>query len=161
MAGGGDNGMLLGMMAANRAQKGGRPKGDGSMFNVFPLMIVPVIIYSVVVMFMGGDLTSPIFAVPMSSGQLDLSQGDILVILGMFFLFIELVKAAGSGTATIINHAASMLVFVIAFGLFLLSEGFGTATFFLIALMTLMDTVAGFIITIVAARRDLAVGGEA
>jgi len=167
MAGGGDNGMLLGMMAANRAQKGGRPKRGGSMFNVFPLMIIPVIIYAVAVMFMGGDasaasyLAGDGFTIPMSSGELVLSMGDIMVILGMLFLFIELIKAAGSGTATIINHAASMMVFIVAFGLFLLSEDFGTATFFLIALMTMMDTVAGFIITIVAARRDLAVGGEA
>ena len=53
-----------------------------------------------------------------------------------------------------------MLIFVVALGLFLIMPAFGTATFFLIMLMTLMDTLAGFIITIVAARRDLAVGGE-
>lgn len=164
MAGGGDNGMLLGMMAANRAKGGGgRPKGDSSMFNIFPLMIIPVIIYAVIVMMMGGNLDSAAFSVPMVSGggsTMLLTQGDVLVIMGMLFLFIELVKAAGSGTATIINHAVSMLIFVVALGLFLIMPAFGTATFFLIMLMTLMDTLAGFIITIVAARRDLAVGGE-
>jgi hypothetical protein len=161
MAGGGDNGMLLGMMAANRASGGSRKKGESSMFNIFPLMIIPVIVYAVVAMFLGGDLSSEVFSVPMVSGQMPLGQGDIMVILAMFFLFVELVKAAGSGTATIINHAVSMMVFVIALGLFLIVPDFGTATFFLIMLMALMDTMAGFIITIVAARRDLAVGGEA
>jgi hypothetical protein len=157
---GGDNGMLLGMMAANRAQRGGRTKGDSSMFNVFPLMIIPVIAYAAIAYTVGADMSVGVFTVPMVNGQLDLSMGDLLIILGMFMLFVELVKSAGSGTATIINHGLSMAVFVIAMALFLLNGTFGTAAFFLITLMTLMDTVAGFVVTIVAARRDLAVGGE-
>jgi hypothetical protein len=49
---------------------------------------------------------------------------------------------------------------VIAMALFLLVGRFGTSVFFLLTMMALMDTVAGFVVTIVAARRDLAVGGE-
>ena len=161
MAGGGDNGMLLGMMAANRAQRGGRTKGDGSLFNVFPLMIIPVIAYAAVAYFMGADMTTGVFTVPMVNGELQLSKGDVLIILGMFTLFIELIKSAGSGTATIVNHGLSMAVFVVCMAMFLLNGMFATSAFFLITLMTLMDTVAGFVVTIVAARRDLAVGGEA
>lgn len=182
MAGGGDNGVLLGMTAAQRAQRGGRgSQGVGSMFNVFPKMIIPVVIYAIVALIFGGgdaanfigevcrhggeactvgELGATLFVVPMVSGLWGLSVGDVLVILGLIFLFIELVKSAGSGTATIINHALSMLVFVLALGLFLLVELFATSTFFLIMMMTLMDTLAGFIVTIVAARRDLAVGGD-
>ncbi|MBO6728785.1 MAG: hypothetical protein JJ884_11465 [Maricaulis sp.] len=157
---GGDNGVLLGMMAANRAQGGGgRSNRGGSMFNVFPMMIIPVVAYAIAA-FMGVDMSAGVFAVPMVNGSLELSVGDILIILGMLMLFIELIKSAGSGTATIVNHGLSMLIFVIAMALFLLMGQFGTAAFFLITLMTLMDTVAGFVVTIVAARRDLAVGGE-
>jgi hypothetical protein len=53
-----------------------------------------------------------------------------------------------------------MMVFVVAMALFLLVGKFGTSAFFLLTLMTLMDTVGGFVVTVVAARRDLAVGGE-
>jgi len=161
MAGGGDNGVLLGMTAANQAQRqGGRGNGGGSMFNVFPLLIIPVIIYAIVAYTTGADMSTEVFSVPMVSGSLPLSKGDLLVILGMIMLFMELIKAAGSGTATIINHGLSMMIFVIAMALFLLVGQFSTSTFFLLMLMTLMDTVAGFVVTIVAARRDLAVGGE-
>ncbi|MBR9824288.1 MAG: hypothetical protein GYB36_00620 [Alphaproteobacteria bacterium] len=157
---GGDNGVLLGMMAANRAgQGGGRSNGGGSMFNVFPKMVIPVIAYAVVAM-MGIEMTQQVFVVPMVNAQLPLAVGDILIILGMIMLFIELIKSAGSGTATILNHGLSMGVFVIALTLFLLVGQFGTAAFFLLTLMALMDTVAGFVVTIVSARRDLAVGGE-
>ena len=168
MSGGGDNGVMLGMMAANRAQRGGPAKGKSSMFNIFPLMIVPVIIYVAVAFTMGGAdqasmaaaLGQPVFHIPMTSGQWALPLGDLIVIFGMFALFIEQIKAAGSGTPTIINHGLSMAVFVVAMALFLLVGKFGTSAFFLLTLMTLMDTVGGFVVTVVAARRDLAVGGE-
>jgi len=161
MAGGGDNGVLLGMTAANQAQRrGGRGNGGGSMFNVFPLLIIPVVIYTIVAYTTGADMSESLFEVNMVSGTLAISKGDLLVILGMIMLFMELIKAAGSGTATIINHGLSMMIFVIAMALFLLVGHFATSTFFLLTLMALMDTVAGFVVTIVAARRDLAVGGE-
>lgn len=165
MAGVGDNGVLLGMTAANQAKKAGRADGGSSMFNVIPLMIVPVIAYAVIVIFSGGEpaaaaamMDNVIFSIPLVSGPWSMTVGDLLIILGMLVLFIELVKSAGTGTATIINHGLSMAVFVIALSLFLLVGRFGTSVFFLITMMTLMDTVAGFVVTIVAARRDLAVG---
>ena len=137
------------------------------MFNVIPLLIIPVVAYAVIVIFSGGDpsaaaalMDNTIFQVPLVSGPWAMKVGDLLIILSMLVLFIELVKSAGTGTATIINHGLSMAVFVIAMALFLLVGRFGTSVFFLITMMALMDTVAGFVVTIVAARRDLAVGGE-
>ena len=40
---------------------------------------------------------------------------------------------------------------------FAVLKGFGTSTFFLITLMCLFDVVAGYTVSIVTARRDLAV----
>tara|TARA_R110002051_G_scaffold259449_5_gene319081 strand:+ start:170374 stop:170856 length:483 start_codon:yes stop_codon:yes gene_type:complete len=159
---------MLGMMAANRAQRGGPAKGKSSMFNMFPLMVIPVIIYVIIAYTVGGadqasmvvTLNGPVFHIPMSTGQWALPLGDLIVILGMLGLFVEQIKAAGSGTSTIINHGLSMVVFVVAMALFLLVGKFGTSAFFLLTLMALMDTVGGFVVTVVAARRDLAVGGE-
>lgn len=137
------------------------------MFNVIPLLIIPVIVYSVLVIFTAGDPTAAaalmdntVFQVPLVSGPWGMTVGDLIVIFALLMMFIELVKSAGTGTATIINHGLSMAVFVIALSLFLLVGRFGTSVFFLITMMALMDTVAGFVVTIVAARRDLAVGGE-
>jgi hypothetical protein len=167
MAGGGDNGVLLGMTAANQARRADGTKGGSSMFNVIPLLIIPVIVYSVLVIFTAGDPTAAaalmdntVFQVPLVSGPWGMTVGDLIVIFALLMMFIELVKSAGTGTATIINHGLSMAVFVIALSLFLLVGRFGTSVFFLITMMALMDTVAGFVVTIVAARRDLAVGGE-
>jgi hypothetical protein len=170
MAGHGDNGVLLGMMASRRAQGAGTGRQGGvGMFQVVPLMALPVIAYVVTVLIFGGAdaaataemLRTEVFTVGMPSGDWTMSLSDVFVVVGLFFLFIELVKSAGSGTATILNHGLSMLVFVVCMAAFLLAGRFGNSTFFLLTLMALMDTVAGFVVTIVAARRDLAVGGEA
>jgi hypothetical protein len=132
-------------------------------------MILPIAVFAVVVMMFGGPdaastteyLRNDIFSIGMPSGSWSMTVSDVFIVFGMVVLFIELIKSAGSGTATIMNHGLSMLVFVIAMALFLLTPKFGNSTFFLLTFMALMDTVAGFVVTIVAARRDLAVGGEA
>ncbi|PWE16451.1 hypothetical protein DDZ18_13000 [Marinicauda salina] len=106
-----------------------------------------------------GALNGTLFSVDMLSGGVwTLSTGDIILILGLVFLFIEMVKSANSGTSTIVNHGLSMGVFVICLGLFLMAPLFATSTFFLLTLMTLLDVVAGFTVTAIAARRDLGAG---
>ena len=45
-------------------------------------------------------------------------------------------------------------LFIICLVEFLMFEGFATSVFFLIMLMTLMDVMAGFMVTIASARRD-------
>jgi len=181
MANGGDPGFFLGMMARRRVQErraagdNGQQKGGGTLFNIFPKMVIPMIIYAIIAYittatggteaFVGnaetaGMLRENLFTIDMvRGGKWGLSTGDLLLLIGLVFLFIEMVKAAGSGTATIMNHALSMLVFVIALAMFLLLPLFATSTFFLLMMMALLDTLAGFVITIVAARRDLAVAG--
>ena len=50
-----------------------------------------------------------------------------------------------------------MLTFIGALVEFIVLKGFGTSTFFLITAMCLFDVVAGYTISIIAARRDLSV----
>ena len=51
-----------------------------------------------------------------------------------------------------------MAVFVISLIAFMLFRSFATSEFFLLLTMMLLDVVAGFMVTIVAARRDFGVG---
>ncbi len=48
-----------------------------------------------------------------------------------------------------------MLLFIVCLVEFLLFSAFATSTFFLVTLMVLLDVLAGFIVTIVASRRDV------
>ena len=75
-------------------------------------------------------------------------------------LFIELLKSTTSRRTAIVNHALSMLLFVACLVEFLLAPAFATSTFFLLTVMVLLDVLAGFIVTIVSARRDVDFGSD-
>jgi hypothetical protein len=152
-----------------RGRRGGRSgKGSsmGSAFNIFPLILIPVLIYNIVAFggtAMLGDSAAIIeqmdgkaFAVPMASGVAWVVQwGDMLVLFSLLMLFIELLKSTSTGTSAIFNHALSMLVFIICLVEFLLHKAFATSVFFLIMIMSLLDVLAGVVVTIVSARRDV------
>jgi uncharacterized membrane protein len=48
-----------------------------------------------------------------------------------------------------------MVLFIVCLVEFLLFPAFATSTFFLLMLMVLLDVLAGFIVTIVASRREI------
>ncbi len=93
-----------------------------------------------------------------TGGRWDVSSGDLLLTLALALLFLELLKSTSASTSAIVNHAFSLILFVGCLVQFLLIPAFATSVFFLLMMMTLLDVLAGFIVTIVAARRDIAVG---
>jgi hypothetical protein len=135
------------------------------MFAAFPLLVIPITLYALFAFFqILGDnpagahqaLANELLSLPLPSGQhWAVGLGDLYIVLGLFMLFFELVRSTTSNRTAIINHSLSMIVFVIALVLFLLMPGFSTSTFFLLVIMTLLDVLAGFIVTIVASRREL------
>lgn len=170
---------------ARQAREGRAPRqanggSMGAIFNVFPLILVPVLVYNIMAFAGGIGGTSGVefrtaleavwFSVPMASredtaagaGQVVhwvVSSGDVLVLIALLLLFIELLKSTSTGTSAIFNHALSMLVFIICLVEFLLHPSFATTTFFLIMVMSLLDVLAGVVVTIVSARRDVDFGG--
>lgn len=155
----------------------------GAIFNVFPLLLVPVLIYNIwafgatighTAKDVRDHLNNPMFSIPMASSEpaagglagamqrvsWDVSFGTLLVLLALFFLFIELLKSTATGTSAIFNHALSMLVFIICLVEFLLHPAFATSTFFIIMVMSLLDVLAGVVVTIVSARRDVEFAGH-
>ena len=135
------------------------------MLIAIPLLLIPVILYNIVVLF-GADgnggmsqadalLRDPLFSIPMTSGaQWNVGSGDLILFVGLILLFFELVKSTSSQRVAIVNHALSMVLFIIVLVEFLLIRGFATSTFFLIVVMILLDVLAGFIVTIIASRKD-------
>lgn len=160
------------------AAGGGRRKRRGNpmmaIFGIFPLLTVPVVIYNLMAfVFTSGSaaataetappilasLETPVQTIPMVSGAgWTLTGGDLLILISLVFLFIEILKSTSTGTSTIMNHAVSMLLFIVCLVQFLLFENFATSVFFIITMMTLLDVLAGVVVTIVSARRDFAVG---
>jgi hypothetical protein len=135
-----------------------------ALFGIFPLLAVPVIIYNLMAFTYGGDnmtaqLAGEVVGPAMVSGaKWVISGGDILVLLSLAFFFIEILKSTSTGTASIANHAVSMIVFIICLIEFLLFANFATSVFFILTIMSLLDVLAGVVVTIISARRDFTVG---
>lgn len=138
------------------------------MFRWLPFMIFPAIIYNVVVLFgnvlFGHEMLSTMEAavtIPMVSKDVwKFSFGDGLIVFSLLMLFIETLKSSGSDKRTMLNHALSMVLLVGCMLEFIILKGFATSVFFFITLMALFDTVGGPLISIVASRRDMALGHD-
>lgn len=150
----------------------GRPVS--TIFGIFPLLTIPVVIYNLMAFLFPGtadptlaenvpvlaaSLAKPMLTLPMVSGAAwTMTGGDLLICLGLLFLFMEILKSTSTGTATIMNHAVSMILFIVCLVEFLLFKNFATGVFFILTMTTLLDVLAGVVVTIVSARRDFAVG---
>ena len=133
-------------------------------FDVMPLLSIPMIYYNIVVFcgFAGPAdqvsawMTAPALTIHMFSGAvLGLSVSDIILFASMPLLFFEIVKSARTDALSVINHIVATLALVVAIVEFVAVPGFSTAVFCLLTLMQLVDVIAGFTVTIVAARRDV------
>ncbi|KQY88116.1 hypothetical protein ASD25_21405 [Brevundimonas sp. Root1423] len=139
---------------------------EPAMLIAIPLLMIPVILYNIVVLTgavggagavaADGSLRDVLFSIPMTSGSVwNVGVGDMILFLSLILLFFELLKSTSSQKVAIVNHALSMILFVICLVEFLLIKGFATSTFFLIVTMVMLDVLAGFIVTIISARKDL------
>jgi hypothetical protein len=125
-----------------------------------PLTIIPFILYNLL-MILGVDLKGSLVGegiTMMSGGTWIFTWGDLLLLIGMVVLFIEIVKATYTGTASMIDHGLSMVVFIAFLVEFLLVSQASSSTFFLLMMAALIDVIAGFTIGIRVAKRDIGFG---
>jgi hypothetical protein len=127
----------------------------------FPLLLVPFAIYNIIAfLWTGVSWSDPVTTVNLvSGGQWIMSAGDILIAVALVFLFGEILKATRIGTRAVVDHALSLLLFLAMMVEFLLVAQAGTATFFLLMAISLVDVLAGFAVTLRTAQRDLSVDG--
>ena len=129
-------------------------RGRRSWISSLPLLVIPLLAY-VGFAAAGADFSASRFDIYLPSGLIwHLALGDILLVAGLGLLFFEILKAMRTGGASIIDHAFSMILFVVCLILFLIWDLAATSTFFLLMLMAMIDVIAGFSVTINAARRD-------
>ncbi|SMQ86269.1 hypothetical protein SAMN06295905_3573 [Devosia lucknowensis] len=127
---------------------------------IVPLLVVPLVLYNLVVfLFFGGNPVNwgaGLFSIPMPSGMpWAVTAGDLLLVLGIVMLFIEVLKSTGTARNSIIEHMLSMVVFVVFLVEFLLVGAASSSVFFLLMVMSLIDVVAGFTVSITSASRDV------
>ncbi len=131
-----------------------------------PLMIIAFIMYNLIVLVGGGaapdyGLRNEIFSLPSVRGDArwSFNWGDLIILVTLILLFVEILKATYTSTASLLDHGFSMLVFIACLIEFLLVDQAFTSVFFTIMVATLIDVVAGYTIGIRVARRDIGFGG--
>jgi hypothetical protein len=128
-----------------------------------PLMVIALIAYNVLIVFTNdaaGTLRQIVIALPLMTGRLELSWGDLLVLMTLIVLFIELMKSTYTSSATMIDHALSMIVFIVCLVELLTVRQAATSVFFFITVASAIDVIAGYSIGIRVARRDLNIGAD-
>lgn len=111
----------------------------------FPLLLIPFAIYNIFVFLMPGvAFTAPITSVPLMSGvQWAPTFGDALLALTALLLMFEVIKAARPGARYLTDHLLSLIASGAAVAEFLLLPQFGTSTFFLLAVLMVVEFLAG------------------
>jgi hypothetical protein len=111
----------------------------------FPLLLIPLAIYNIIVFLMPGvSLADPIVKLTLVSGtEWPVTLSDILLALAVLMLLFEVVKGARPGAKFLTDHLLSLIVFGAAAAEFVLWPRFGTSTYFLLALLSLVDFLTG------------------
>ncbi len=114
----------------------------------FPLLLIPLAIYNIVVWLMPSvSLTEPLARVMLPSGaEWPITLSEVLLSLGILLLLLEIAKGAKPGSKYITDHLLSFVVFAASVAEFVLWPKFGTSTFFLLALMTMVDFFGGIVL---------------
>lgn len=123
--------------------------------SAIPLLAIPVVLANVLAFVGDEGLDAAMFGLTLPSGaSVTITTGIALILVGLVLMYVEIFKSTRTGQASIIDHVLSMLVFVVALVEFITVVKLGNAVFLAILLMTLIDVIAGFTVTISSARRD-------
>src|ERR1700704_2521882 len=111
----------------------------------FPLLLIPLAIYNIIVFLMPGvSFADPIAKLTLMSGtEWPLTLSDMLLALGILLLLFEIIKGARPGAKHLTDHLLSLIVFGSAAAEFVLWPRFGTSTYFLLTALALVDFLSG------------------
>jgi membrane-anchored protein YejM (alkaline phosphatase superfamily) len=127
----------------------------------FPLLLVPFAIYNIIAFLMPGvSWTGTLTTVHMmSGGDWTMSAGDMLIVVAILTLFGEMMKSTRIGIRSVVDHGLSLVLFLAMMAEFLLVRQAATSTFFLLLVISFVDVLGGFAVTLRSAQRDLTVEG--
>jgi hypothetical protein len=127
------------------------------MLSFFPLLALVVVLANLCMFVFQIPFDNVLFAAKLpSGGALALSVGDGFIVLALVLLYLEVWKA-GRPRASTLDHGLSLVLFVVCLIEFLLVEKASHSAFLILTLITLLDVIAGFTVSMSAARRDVGV----
>ena len=127
----------------------------------FPLLIIPFAIYNIVAFLMPGvSWTGTLTSVHLASGaDWAMSAGQLLIAFAILLLFGELVKSTRISLRSVVDHGLSLVLFIGMLAEFLLVKEVASGTFFLLLVISFIDVLGGFTVSLRSAQRDVSVEG--
>lgn len=127
----------------------------------FPLLVIPFAVYNIIEFLIPGATpgafwTHAVANIGLPSGATwMLTASDLMIAVSLVILFVEILKATRLSTRSIIDHLLSTVLFIVMLIEFLLAKQAATATFFLLMMVSFIDVVGGFSVSIRTAQRDI------
>jgi hypothetical protein len=123
----------------------------------FPLLLIPFAIYNMIAFLTPGvGWTTQVATIHMMSGQdWVLTWEDLLLAFSILLLAVEIMKSTRMGMRSIVDHVLAMALFIVMLVEFLLVRQAGTSTFFLLMMISLVDVLVGFIVSIRSSQRQV------
>jgi hypothetical protein len=123
----------------------------------FPLLLIPFAIYNMIAFLTPGvNWTDAVTSFSLMSGaSWSVTTEDIVLTIAVLLLPLEIYKATRVGVRSVIDHILSMVLFIAMLIEFLLVRQAGTSTFFILMMLSVVDVLGGFIITLRTAQRDM------
>ena len=128
----------------------------------FPLLIIPFAIYNMIAFLTPGmSWTDTVATIHLISGKdWTVTPEEILLAFSVILLGVEIVKATRMGIRGLLDHILSMILFIVMLVEFLLVARAGTSTFFILMVISLVDVMVGFIVSIRSSQRQIEVEAE-
>ena len=125
----------------------------------FPLLLIPFAIYNIIVFLIPGvGFDAVLTRVALNSGgEWTMTAGDYLVCLAVLLLFAELLKSTRIGIRNVVDHGLSFLLFVAMVVEFILVRQAASSTFFILLIISFVDVLGGFAVSLRSAQRDFSV----
>lgn len=126
----------------------------------FPLLVIPFAVYNLVAfpaLFPSVTLTSEVPGVQLhllSGVDWNFYIGDLLITFAILLLYVEILKATRLGRRNVFDHTLSIILFVIFLAEFVAIKQAATSTFFLLMVISFVDVIGGFAVSVRVARRD-------
>lgn len=134
------------------------------MLGMVPLLILPFLIFNLgLAGLIGGDGGDPfsgtILSVTMMSGGLwTMTTGDLLIAFALVLLLVEMIKSTRTSNASLVDHLLSTFVFVAFLVEFLLVRGAAHPVFFTLMVISVVDVLGGYAVSLRSAGRDVNFG---
>lgn len=93
-----------------------------------------------------------------STRDLIITVSDALILASFLALSIETFKATRTSNHVLVDHALSLLVFIVCLIELMVFPRLGNTTFLVITIASLLDVIMGFTVSLSTARRDISFG---